>query len=471
MKKKSKLLTLILTILCIVLISIISFGGVFVQDKNAVKNILPQYVLAKDLKGYRMVELKAEEVEEETENETENTENGEEEQAENSQNTEEEPKVEESAEEGNKEEASQEENKEESKNEDKKKERQANYKKSKEIIEKRLKSMNVTNYIIRQNKENGNIVLELPENNDTDRVVGEFSRTGKFEILDSETQEVLIDNNDIESVKAGYGQNAVGSTVVFINIQFNKEGTAKFKDITNTYIQTTVTKEKEETENAQETENTEETNTEETASQEETENNTETITKQVTVKLDDQEMLSTYFTTEVSNGLFQLTMGTSGANTQVQLQEYMNEALSLSTILNLGKLPVNYEVVQNKYIAANITNKLVATIIIVPSVILLVGFVYIIVKYKGKGILASISMIGYVALLLLAVRYCNVPLSFGGIIAILFSILLSYLMIVSMLKEERKIKAIGKWCIILVPTVVLSEAFVFTNVLIGAVLF
>ena len=44
---------------------------------------------------------------------------------------------------------------------------------------------------------------------------------GKFEIVDSETNEVLMTNDDIESVKAGYGTISTGSTVVFINIQFN----------------------------------------------------------------------------------------------------------------------------------------------------------------------------------------------------------------------------------------------------------
>ena len=445
MKKKSRLLTIVLTIACIVLISIISFVGVYVQDKNIMKNVLPEYVLAKDLKGYRMVELKAIiEDEEETETETEE------------ENKEEVEETAETAEENQADSEQKEVTEEENKNDDKKKEREENYKKSKKIIEKRLELMGATNFIIRPNKETGTIILEFPEDAETDHLVGGLASKGRFEILDKETHELLMDNNDIDYVQAGYGQTSTGSTAVFINIQFNKEGTAKFKDITNKYVQTVVEKENTEEETAtEETATTEEATEEEKDSQEE-KDNTETITKEVILELDGEEMLSTYFTREISNGLFQLSMGSSSSSTAEQMQDYMKKAINLSALLNTETLPVGYEVEQNKYIAANITEKLIAMIVIIPGIALILGFVYMIIKHKGKGILASISMIGYVAVLLLALRYCNVALSFGGIISIYFSILLAYLMILSMLKEENKTYAIGKWCIVLIPVFIVS---------------
>ena len=56
--KTNKKLKLILTILIIILLSMISFGGIYVQNKNKMDNILPNYLLGRDLKGYRRVELK-----------------------------------------------------------------------------------------------------------------------------------------------------------------------------------------------------------------------------------------------------------------------------------------------------------------------------------------------------------------------------------------------------------------------------
>ena len=54
-----KTLKITLIVLIIILISIISFLGVFKQNKNVMEGVLPEYLLSRDLKGYRMVELKA----------------------------------------------------------------------------------------------------------------------------------------------------------------------------------------------------------------------------------------------------------------------------------------------------------------------------------------------------------------------------------------------------------------------------
>ena len=53
--KKIKLLTIVLAI---VLITMISFGGVFIQKQNRIVNSLPEYSLAMDLKGARNIRLK-----------------------------------------------------------------------------------------------------------------------------------------------------------------------------------------------------------------------------------------------------------------------------------------------------------------------------------------------------------------------------------------------------------------------------
>ena len=47
--KKEGSLKLILSLLIIVLIILISIGGIYVKDKNIMKNILPDYVLGMEL--------------------------------------------------------------------------------------------------------------------------------------------------------------------------------------------------------------------------------------------------------------------------------------------------------------------------------------------------------------------------------------------------------------------------------------
>lgn len=438
--KKYRGMKITLIILTIILLSMISFIGIYVQDKNQITNIMPDYLLARDLEGYRRIELKvSEEIAETIKYDDEGN-------VLSDDNTEipvariEEKKV-------NEDEVLTEEN----------------YKVSKKIIENRLNKMQVTDYIIRQDKTNGTIILELAENKDTDRVVGQIALQGKFEIVDNETNEVLMTNDDLKSVKAGYGSTQTGTTAIFLNINFNKEGTEKFKNITNTYVQTIV--EKEEVE-----ENTNEIKPEEVTT-EEKENEQETVTKQIALKIDGSTLITTYFDQEISNGILQLSVGSSANATNEEMQEYLLEANSMAALLDSNKMPIVYEVEQNKYIYSNITTDEIGIIVSIVIVVLALGMVYHILKYKTKGILSSISQIGYIAILLIALRIFNVEISFAGIIGIILSIVLNYFVITNILKQNEILKVIKKWTLVLIPTLIIAIAFIFMNISIGMELF
>ena len=405
------------------------------QDKNQIKNIMPEYLLSRDLKGYRRVELKVSDEIAETirydeegkvlsEDDTETTAaRTEVKMVNNSEVLTEE-----------------------------------NYKISKEILEKRLNKMQVEDYIIRQDKENGSIILELPENSNTDRVVGQLSLQGKFEIVDNDTNEVLMTNSDLKSVKAGYGTTSSGATAIFININFNKEGTEKFKNITNTYIETVVEKEEEETTNEVETEETEE-------------DKTETVTKEIAIKIDDSTLLTTHFDTEISNGVLQLSVGSSSNATAEDMQEYLLEANTMAALLDAGKMPIVYEVEQNKYILSDITTDEIEIAVSIAIVILAIGMIYFIIRYKTKGILGSISLIGYIAILLIAVRIFNVEISVGSLVGIALGIAINYFIISSMLKQKEIMPVIKKYVIALIPTLIIAVVFTLMNIAIGSVMF
>ena len=61
MKEKNKTLKTVLAIVIIVLISLISFGGIFVKDKNKMKNLLPEYKVGMDFNGKRVFSIKPDE--------------------------------------------------------------------------------------------------------------------------------------------------------------------------------------------------------------------------------------------------------------------------------------------------------------------------------------------------------------------------------------------------------------------------
>ncbi len=269
----------ILAILIIIAISLISFVGIFVKNKGTMVNILPDYDLAKDLKGARIAELVVDSSTEEIvlDNEGNVTEDG-------------------LDEEGNLKEGYSKKqepvNKTEALNEE-------NYKISKEIIQKRLKAYGINDYSVRLNNENGEITVELYENSNTDTAIYNLEYLGEFTVKDSETKETLLDNKDVKTAKAVYGTTETGTTV-YLSIEFNKVGKKKLQEISRNYIETT-----------------------------DEEGNTNT--KKVTINLDNDQLIETYFGEENTNGILQLSVGSATTDSSI-IQNYIEQASRSSRI-------------------------------------------------------------------------------------------------------------------------------------------
>lgn len=437
--KINKFLKTIIITLIIIAISIISFLGIYVEDKHTMKNLIPDYKIGRDLKGSRVIELEVNDdvtttkydengnviAESDTETKVANT-------VEEKTNKDEVLTLE-------------------------------NYEKSKKIIEKRLSKMNITDYVISQNTENGKILVEVPEDDMTDSVVYELMYQGKFEIVDKDTNEVLMTNDDLKVVKAGYSQTQTGYTSIGINFEFNKEGTQKFKDITNTYVETEKTEETENTTEESQTESTEPTK----------------VVKEITIKIDNQELLSTHFDAEVSNGILPLSFGSNQNLSAEEMQDRLIEANNMAILLNTEKMPIVYEVAQNRYMHSDITMEEINVAIYIGVALVVVGVLYLVARYKMLGIKASISLIGYIALYLIAIRIFNVEISIAGIFAIILSAILTFTVIASMLRRSKKeetmkqalIKTIVKYSLVLAPACIIAIVLTITNVSMGTVLF
>ena len=378
-----------LIILLIILLALISFGGIYIQKTKFVENILPEYKLGPDFTGLRNIGLKVSDatkdiyydldgnvVDEEGKNTTKKVESV---------------------------------NKEENLTKD-------NYKKAKEIIEKRLEKIKqvqytsagivenkaIDYYTIKQNEETGKIELKLPENANTDMVLRYVATKGDFTIVDDQDN-VLMDNSYIKEAYVGYSSTSSGVTV-YLTIQFDKQGTEKLKEISNTLIKTT----------------------------DEEGNDT---TKKIKVKIDDSEMLNTYFTEEISNGMIQLSFGTATGNS---LATYAQEAKNLETLLNAGNLPIVYEADENHYVLSDINKDMLFIPAIVIMSLLVIGIIILIVKYKVKGLLGAISIIGYIATFLIIVRLTNVVITLEGVAGIITSIILEYISIMYALNKMKE---------------------------------
>ena len=428
--KGIKILTIVLAI---ILVSMVSFFGVYVQNKNIMENKVADYQYAMDLNGARTIKL---EINEEESDDVKTEEN---------------------------------------------------YKTAKSVIEKRLKTVGVQEDNISVNTSTGAITIEIPENTSTDSVVSNLNTTGKFEIIDTETEEVLLNNDNIKSSSVLYNTTSAGTTV-YLEIAFNKEGKEKLNEISRTYVpadettENTTTNEtatndvtvNEVTTNETSNETTTNEVTTNEATTEETNSDDEAKEKTITMKIDDEEIMTTSFDEPLTTGVIQLSVG-SGTTDTTTLQDYITQAQNVATVLDSGKLPIKYDITKNQYVLSNIEQQDLLYIALAVSIITLIGIIILIIKYKTNGLLAGIAYIGLAAIYMLIIRYANVTISIPSIFATIAMLILNYIFTIMLLKnikinkEEQKENAVNKatsktyidFFIRIIPVCIIVIAFCF----------
>ena len=155
--------------------------------------------------------------------------------------------------------------------------------------------------------------------------------------------------------------------------------------------------------------------------------------------IDDEEIMSTSFDEPLKTGKLQLSVGSSTTEAKT-LQGYISQASNMAVVLDTGKMPVKYEVDENKYILSDITNQELNIIEYTIAGIVLLSLIIWIVRYKLTGLLGSISYIGLSSILLLLIRYANVTLSIQGIFGIAIILILNYIFINKLLSKLKKEK-------------------------------
>ena len=413
--KTLKLLGKISVVVIILLLSLISFAGIYVKDKNAMKNVIPEYKLGTDLYGARNILVKVDDsiTTKKYDSNGNLVENSSEKNENNENITEVEEKV----------------------NSDELRTAE-NYETVKNIIEARLKYMNVEDYLLRFDESTGNISLEVPENSSTDYIAQYTITKGEFKIVDNDTSEVLLSNADLKEAKVQYSTSTSGTTV-YLTIEFNKDAVEKLKNISNTYISSTDAEGK-------------------------------TTTKKVKMTLDDSTIISTYFQEEISTGIIQLSMGTS-TNTS-EIQSNIQSASNMAVLLNTDPMPLTYKMETNRFVYSDITAETLKIVIVGLCIVALIMSICMVIKFKKNGLMGVIADIGFTAVLLLAIRYGNVEISLAGIFAIAIAVIVEYIVTGLILNEYSKkyekeilIKNIkhlmGRIAICLVPFVVMAVTF------------
>lgn len=317
------------------------------------------------------------------------------------------------------------------------------YEKTKAIIQERLEKAQIPEYNIRLDTVRGDLILEVPENENANLAYELTIQSGKFEMIDSQTGIILLDNNDIKEAVAIY--NGDTSYQAYLQIQFNKNGTEKLKDISNRYVQITNEQGEEEI-------------------------------KYVELKLDGNTFIKTYFGEELSQGILQITIGNSTTDYE-EFSGYYESANYLANILNSGKTPNTYILVSDNFVKSQITEEIISIAKILFAVAIIIISIILVVKYKYKGILGVLASIGYIAVTMLAIRYTNVTITLNSIFAIIGVIIVNYIFVINFLNRQKTdsikhsfIEAIKEINITIIPLWVVAIIFTFiTNVAISSV--
>lgn len=423
--KKEGSLKLILAILVIILLCIVSLGGIYAKDKNVMKNVLPNYILGMDLDTNTIIKLDV------VKNEGNSSENTQEESNETEKNSESE----------NSENA---ENNTEKNNSENGQAQNIytveNFEQSKKIIEKRLKDAGINQYTLRLDEQSGTIIMEVPDDTNNDTLQNIFV-VGKTEIKISENNEVIGDYNSISKITTAiddsYVNYGIGSFVK-LDIEFSKDAVKKFEEIKNNYIIPTDEEGKQ------------------------TENN-------IVIAIDGSaicSMTETEFLETAVKGSLPLKLG-DYTNDKTTLNNTLKEADSIKNIIQSGNLPIRYSVNYTNDIHSNISE---IGIISVFAVILIIMLVYLVLKYKLKGILAELDILGFGALLLLVLRYTNVEISIASIVSIATMLILQFIYSVKLLDNEKISSKIFteetiKFTKMLIPAFIMSVVIAFANIL------
>ena len=421
----------ILMVLCVIAICLISFVGILVSKQGQMKNILPEYRLGMNLTGGRVSKFKISEKTEDTIYDAEG------------KVTNEGTNEDGSLKEGYRKETKPV-NAEDCLNID-------NYQKAKKVMENRLKSMGISEYLVKLNEQTGEMLIEIPEDMKTDQTLSSLTYVGKFEIKDNDTKEVLLDNKDVKRASVVYGSTSSG-TAVYLSVEFGKEGKQKLEDITKTYISKT----------------DEEGNT---------------VTKNVSIELDGDSLITTYFGETISTGILQLSIGTASTSNE-QITTYIEQASRVAGLVDSGAMPIVYELEENNFISNKDNMVIVKAIMMVLFVTVMIGLIYWIVKYKMNGLFAAISYIGLLAIVLLVLRYANVVIAFEALVAVISIFVANYAVLQYILgklqktqetKEEIIKETYKHFASIFAPLFILGIVFTFVSWLpiasIGMILF
>lgn len=380
--KKSKIMKLILMILICVLIILVGFVGIYSKKLNAYKNNLPEYELASDLKGSTVLEF---EVDDSTETIYYDKDGN---KVDSSTVTDE-----------NKEEYTQEEkavNNKESLTVE-------NYKQVVKIMKERLKFLQTDQYKLDLDEKTGKIVLTF-EDAYPDDIKSILPMEGKFELVDSNTEDIMISSTDFNSVEATYASVENGYTT-YINVKLNTSGTEKINNI-DKYKTTTDSE------------------------------SGETTTNKLKVMFDDDEVAEVSYDNILLTGKTLRITTDENLTSNSSINSEMNTNTVVSKLATMGKMPVVYKLTAEEYVKSDVADYVRYIVIAIVAICAAISL-YFIIRYKLNGLLEVITFVANASLFLILIRLTKIQISLNGFAGILGLITLNTILVNNILKSIK----------------------------------
>lgn len=143
----------------------------------------------------------------------------------------------------------------------------------------------------------------------------------------------------------------------------------------------------------------------------------------------------------------------------------------IAEVVNGDMMPLAYTLSSDNYVKSVITDEMIFIAEIVFAVVIALVSIFMIIKYKLKGLSLSIISVGYIALLTLVMRYTNVTVTLNGLVAFISVIAINYLFDIKMLNGLKDIsntravfgKTMKELYLTIIPVVIIAIIFTFMS--------
>ena len=326
-----------------------------------------------------------------------------------------------------------------------------NFEKSKKLMEARLENAGATEYAIRLDKENGNMVIELSQNDDVSYLYQvALSAIGEFDIIDDQTGVVLMDKTHLKD--AGVATNLDPETnkyTIYLQLTVDDEGAKIINEISKQYVQYTDSEGNEQTD-------------------------------RISIRIDGAPIMRTYFGEEYNQAVLNIPI--SGDVSAEDVSSYVKSVQDVAFLLRQDTMPVKY--VQDGgalFIESTLADTTMTGFYWSVVGILIAILVVLLIKYGPRGFLAGIMNACLIGLVVLVLKYAKVVISISSMIALYGVIALNLIFLIRYLKrlkdgtENAYLETMKEFYSVTFPIVVVAFIYTFfvsaTVTGLGSVLF